>query len=160
MCNLCNIQTLPLTASKPALLLTHGFGANLFHWRRNVPELSKHYNVYAISLLGFGMSDKPLVCYGGALWRDQLCAFIKEVIGCDTVIAGNSLGGYAALAAAASFPEMIKGCVLLNAAGRFDPVDVVMNTVEPNEQAKIISLTDSLMVKAKVSSIKYHQLEK
>jgi pimeloyl-ACP methyl ester carboxylesterase len=134
------------------LSFTTPTGANLFHWRYNIPELAKHYNVYAIDLLGFGQSDKPVISYGGQLWSNQLCAFIKEVIGCDTVITGNSLGGYAALNAAAAFPEMIKGCVLLNAAGRFDSVDVIMNAVTPAEQGKIIALADAFMIKAKVST--------
>lgn len=44
---------------KPALILLHGFGGNADHWRLNTPELSKHYRVYALDLLGYGYSDKP-----------------------------------------------------------------------------------------------------
>eukprot|EP00611_Tribonema_gayanum_P024804 TRINITY_DN5544_c0_g1_i1.p1 TRINITY_DN5544_c0_g1~~TRINITY_DN5544_c0_g1_i1.p1 ORF type:complete len:360 (+),score=115.52 TRINITY_DN5544_c0_g1_i1:148-1227(+) len=134
---------------KPALLLVHGFGASCYHWRYNVPELAKHYDVYAIDMLGFGQSDKPLLDYSAELWRDQVCAFTREIIGKETVVAGNSLGGYTALAAAAQFPELIRGCVLLNAAGRFDsPMDVVKEVALEEEKATL-NLAEKFMGKAK-----------
>ena len=48
-----------LSSEHPALLLIHGFGASTDHWRYNIPELSKYYEVHAIDLLGFGKSAKP-----------------------------------------------------------------------------------------------------
>ena len=42
------------------LVLVHGFGASIGHWRKNIPFLaSGGYRVFAIDLLGFGGSDKP-----------------------------------------------------------------------------------------------------
>ena len=105
---------------KPAILLIHGFGASTDHWRYNIPVLSKSYEVHAIDLLGFGKSSKPgELNYGGPLWRDQVVAYVKERIGKPTVLVGNSLGGYAALAAGSVLGSDAAGVVLLNAAGRF-----------------------------------------
>ena len=104
----------------PALLLVHGFGASTDHWRHNIPVLAERHEVHAIDLLGFGRSAKPAgLPYGGDLWRDQLMAYVAERIGRPTVLAGNSLGGYAALAAGAALGEAAAGVVLLNAAGPF-----------------------------------------
>tara|TARA_Y100001968_G_scaffold309886_1_gene330277 strand:- start:62357 stop:63265 length:909 start_codon:yes stop_codon:yes gene_type:complete len=106
--------------SRPAILLIHGFGASTDHWRYNIPVLSKSYEVHAIDLLGFGRSAKPgELKYGGPLWRDQIISYVNERIQRPTVLVGNSLGGYAALAAGAALAEKAAGVVLLNAAGRF-----------------------------------------
>lgn len=103
----------------PHLFLIHGFGASTDHWRKNIAELSQHYQVWAIDLLGFGRSEKPTLTYTGELWRDQLRDFCQEVIQAPVVIAGNSLGGYGALCFAVDCPEWVQGLILLNCAGPF-----------------------------------------
>ncbi|KGG13625.1 MULTISPECIES: alpha/beta fold hydrolase [Prochlorococcus] len=104
----------------PVLLLVHGFGASTDHWRHNIPALAKSHEVHAIDLLGFGRSAKPSeLDYGGELWKEQVVAYVKERICKPTVIVGNSLGGYAALAAGAALESQSAGVVLLNAAGYF-----------------------------------------
>lgn len=129
--------------SNPALLLIHGFGASAYHWRRNVPNLARDHHVFAIDMLGFGLSDKPVQDYTAEVWRDQALAFVEEVIGKRTAVAGNSLGGFTALYAAADSAaqareegggeDLIAGCVLLNGAGRFRDPDAAP---EPREEDK------------------------
>ena len=110
----------PAQPQGPAILLVHGFGASTDHWRHNIPVLAQRHEVHALDLLGFGRSAKPAeLAYGGALWRDQLAAYVRERIGRPTVLAGKSLGGFAALAAGAALGEQAAGVVLLNAAGPF-----------------------------------------
>eukprot|EP00271_Cylindrocystis_brebissonii_P004039 TRINITY_DN153_c0_g1_i3.p1 TRINITY_DN153_c0_g1~~TRINITY_DN153_c0_g1_i3.p1 ORF type:complete len:434 (+),score=47.48 TRINITY_DN153_c0_g1_i3:163-1464(+) len=106
--------------SKPAILLVHGFGASVYHWRYNIPALSKKFRVYAIDLLGFGWSDKAIVPYNAGLWREQLSDFLREIVKKPAVLVGNSVGGYAVLNTAVAFPELVTGLVLVNAAGSFD----------------------------------------
>ena len=121
------VHQAPTHPEGPAILLVHGFGASTDHWRHNLPVLARSHEVHAIDLLGFGRSAKPEgLPYGGALWRDQLVAYVRQRIGRPTVLVGNSLGGYAALAAGAALshagsagPPLAAGVVLLNAAGPF-----------------------------------------
>jgi pimeloyl-ACP methyl ester carboxylesterase len=116
----CLSRTPAAAPTGPAILLVHGFGASTDHWRFNIPVLAEQYEVHAIDLLGFGRSAKPEgPSYGGALWRDQLVAYVHERIGRPTVLVGNSLGGFAALAAGAALGDQAAGVVLLNAAGPF-----------------------------------------
>jgi pimeloyl-ACP methyl ester carboxylesterase len=110
----------PEQPSGPAVLLVHGFGASTDHWRYNIPVLAQSHEVHALDLLGFGRSAKPAgLAYGGALWRDQLAAYVRQRIGRPTVLVGNSLGGFAALAAGAALQDEAAGVVLINAAGPF-----------------------------------------
>ena len=107
-------------------LLIHGFGASSFHWRRNVnPLAAAGYRVYAIDLIGFGLSSKPVMEYDSRVWREQCACFLREVAGCSSdrraIVAGNSIGGYCALSVAAEYPDLVCGIASLNGAGRFSP---------------------------------------
>lgn len=73
-------RCVPGDLSKPPVVLVHGFGASAYHWRYVVPELAKKYSVYAVDLLGFGLSEKPSVVYNGySIWSEQLRDFTREV---------------------------------------------------------------------------------
>ena len=119
------VTAAPAQSEGPAILLVHGFGASTDHWRHNIPVLAQRHEVHAIDLLGFGRSAKPAdLAYGGALWRDQLSAYVSERIGRPTVLVGNSLGGFSALAAGVSLGKQAAGVALLNAAGPFSDEQV------------------------------------
>jgi pimeloyl-ACP methyl ester carboxylesterase len=100
------------------LLLIHGFGASLGHWRKNIPVLADAgYQVFALDLLGFGGSDKPVLDYTVELWQQQLRDFWQAKIQAPTIWIGNSIGGLLSLMAIANDPEMAAGGVLINCAG-------------------------------------------
>jgi pimeloyl-ACP methyl ester carboxylesterase len=126
--NVYYVQTGESQTQRPPLLLVHGFGASTDHWRKNITELGADFQVFAIDLLGFGRSAKPKLQYSGDLWRDQLHDFISEVIGQKTILAGNSLGGYACLCVASQRPDSAAGVVLLNSAGPFSQPE---NQIQP-----------------------------
>ncbi len=131
-------------SNKPPLLLVHGFGASTDHWRKNISELQEQFQVWAIDLLGFGRSAKPNQEYSGNLWREQLNDFITEVIGQPTVLAGNSLGGYASLCVAAAYPESTAGLILLNSAGPF--TDTETNTEQKSRPNLVGKLMRSILL--------------
>lgn len=63
---------------KPPLLLIHGFGASVYHWRYNIPFLSQKYHVYAVDLLGFGLSDKPILDYNAEVIASYIEYFLSH----------------------------------------------------------------------------------
>lgn len=100
------------------IVLIHGFGASVGHWRKNIPVLaSAGYRVFAIDLLGFGKSAKPLLPYSMELWQELLQDFWTAHIQVPTIFVGNSIGALLALMMLANHPEIAKAGVLLNAAG-------------------------------------------
>jgi pimeloyl-ACP methyl ester carboxylesterase len=101
-----------------SLLLVHGFGASIGHWRKNIGVLAAAgYRVFAIDLLGFGGSDKPALDYSLTLWQEQLQAFWQEKIQSPTVFVGNSIGGLLSLMMMADCPDLTAGGVVINCAG-------------------------------------------
>lgn len=100
------------------LLLIHGFGASIGHWRKNIPVLAEAgYRVFALDLLGFGASDKAPLDYTLELWRSQIKDFWAEHIDEPTIFVGNSIGALLALMLVTNNPEIAAGGVLINCAG-------------------------------------------
>ncbi|CAA3024300.1 Hypothetical predicted protein [Olea europaea subsp. europaea] len=106
----------------PPILLVHGFGAFLEHYRDNVNPIAEAGNrVWAITLLGFGKSEKPSILYTELLWAELLRDFIIEVIGQPVHLVGNSIGGYFVAILARLWPALAKSVVLINSAGEIIP---------------------------------------
>ena len=118
-----------------AVLLIHGFGANVKHWRFNQPVLAQEAPTFAIDLLGFGESDQPRarlkdeqpsqdsIHYCFDLWGRRAADFCRDVIGRPVMLVGNSIGGVVALRAAQLLEETPQaspctGVVLIDCAQR------------------------------------------
>jgi pimeloyl-ACP methyl ester carboxylesterase len=102
------------------VLLIHGFGASIGHWRHTIPALAAGgADVHAIDLLGFGDSAKPrsrladeanepgAVRYCFDLWAEQVVDYISGPMaaagdhGAGPIhLVGNSIGAVVALNAA------------------------------------------------------------
>lgn len=106
----------------PAVLLVHGFGAFLEHYRDNINRIAEGgKRVWAITLLGFGRSEKPNVVYSELMWSILVRDFIIEVVGEPVHVVGNSIGGYFTAIVAGLWPYLAKSAVLLNSAGNIIP---------------------------------------
>lgn len=95
------------------MLLLHGFGASIGHWRFNIPVFAQDRTVYALDLLGFGASEKVSTDYLVTLWVEQVHDFWQTYIRTPMVLVGNSLGSLVSLTAAALYPEMVAGLAML-----------------------------------------------
>lgn len=106
----------------PAVLLVHGFGAFLEHYRDNVDSIVNSRNrVWTITVLGFGKSEKPNIVYTELLWSEMLRDFMIEVVGEPAHCVGNSIGGYFVSLMAFLWPDLVKSVVLVNSAGNVIP---------------------------------------
>ena len=111
------IQYTVMGSGRPLLLL-HGFGASIGHWRQNIPALAAGgYRVFALDLLGFGGSDKPPLNYNLELWQDLVKDFHVSHIQEPSIFVGNSIGALLSLMVVANHPEIAAGAVLINCAG-------------------------------------------
>ena len=96
------------------LILLHGFGASIGHWRHNLEVLSQSHPVYALDMLGFGATEKAMARYNVGLWVEQVYDFSKAFIGEPAVLVGNSIGSLVCVAAAAAHPDMVQGIVMMS----------------------------------------------
>ncbi|RCJ27262.1 alpha/beta hydrolase [Nostoc minutum NIES-26] len=111
------IQYTVMGTGRP-LVLVHGFGASIGHWRKNIPVLANAgYKVFALDLLGFGGSDKAPIDYSVEVWVELLKDFWATHIQEPAVFIGNSIGALLSLIVLAEHPEIAAGGVLINSAG-------------------------------------------
>ncbi len=96
------------------LILLHGFGASIGHWRHNLEVLGEYHTVYALDMLGFGASEKAPANYSIELWVEQVYDFWRTFIRKPVVLVGNSNGSLISLAAAAAHPDMVQGIVMMS----------------------------------------------
>src|SRR5215212_10385654 len=75
------------------LLLVHGVyaGASSFEFRKNFEELSKGFRVYALDLLGCGMSQRPSRRYGTEDVTSQVEDFVRDEIAGSAHLVASSL---------------------------------------------------------------------
>ncbi|MEO0407636.1 MAG: alpha/beta hydrolase [Cyanobacteria bacterium P01_A01_bin.135] len=108
----------PSPQDAPPFLLIHGFDSSVVEFRRLMPLLARHRDVWAIDLLSFGFTERPQdVPYTAASLNAHLYAAWKTLIGQPVVIVGASMGGAAALDLALTHPEVATSLVLLDSAG-------------------------------------------
>ncbi len=109
------LKTNLLRAGKgePVILL-HGLGASSYSWRYTVPELAKHYEVFAPDLPGFGRTDKPwdfdYSVHGLHTW---VLSFMDQMGIKSARFAGNSMGGVLSLWTAMEAPSRVESMALL-----------------------------------------------
>lgn len=101
------------------LLLVHGVyaGASSFEFRKNFEELSKSFRVYALDLLGCGMSERPSRRYGPEDVALQVEDFVREEIGDSAHLVASSLAAALVVPAIVRSPRLFEKLVLICPTG-------------------------------------------
>ena len=100
-----------------AVILLHGIGCYIEMWEKNIDALSQHHRVFAIDLVGFGRSDKPMAPYSFPFLTQFTLDFMKALNIERASLIGNSMGGGICLQIAIQFPDKVDKLVLVNSAG-------------------------------------------
>jgi len=118
------------------VILIHGLGADSRHWAANVDPLSRNFHVFALDMIGYGQSDKPLMRYRVETFADYLHGFLKALKIPRASLVGNSLGGWVALDFTIRHPQMVEKLVLVDAAGLRPEITLKM----PADGARLLSI--------------------
>lgn len=94
----------------PALVLVHGSVVTRKMWLPQLRGLSDAFKVIAPDLPGHGAQAHLPWSFGAAV--DILAQVIRQQAGGKALVAGLSLGGYAAIELAAKYPELVSGLAL------------------------------------------------
>jgi len=94
------------------LVLIMGLRRNVEWWYRQIPALSKHFQVIAFDNRGAGRSDKPVMEYSMRLLADDTAGLMEALDIQDAHILGISMGGYIAQELALNYPAKVKSLVL------------------------------------------------
>jgi pimeloyl-ACP methyl ester carboxylesterase len=132
--------------SQVPVILLHGFGGSIGHWRQNIAELAKYHTVYALDLLGFGASEKPIASYGIGLWVEQVYEFWQTFVQVPAVLVGNSIGSVISLTAAATHPEMARGVVMISLPDTSSSEESIPAAIRPLVRRLKIALTSPLVL--------------
>jgi pimeloyl-ACP methyl ester carboxylesterase len=103
----------------PPLLLVHGVyaGASSYEFRRNFHELAKDFRVYALDLLGCGLSERPRRRYEPEDVAAQVEDFTREEIGGPAHLVASSLSAALIAPAAVRSPRLFKRLILVCPTG-------------------------------------------
>jgi pimeloyl-ACP methyl ester carboxylesterase len=101
----------------PPVVLVHGLGhAAARDWAQVIPGLAASYDVYALDLPGFGLSDKGNHLYSPSNYVRVLDA-LAERLPKPFHLVGHSMGGLVALSYAAAYPDNVRRLVVVDVAG-------------------------------------------
>jgi len=102
------------TGKGPALVLLHTLRTQLDLFEKVVPELAKHFTVYALDYPGHGYSDIPKARYDANFFVDAVEGFLDELDLRDVTLAGVSIGGPLALIIAARRNPRVARVIAIN----------------------------------------------
>ncbi|XP_072549856.1 1-acylglycerol-3-phosphate O-acyltransferase ABHD5 [Salminus brasiliensis] len=104
------------------LVLLHGFGGGLGLWVKNLTALAQTGRpVYALDLLGFGRSSRPLAGSEAQEVEERFVQSLeewREAVGVEhMILLGHNLGGYVSTAYSLKYPHRVKHLVLVEPWG-------------------------------------------
>lgn len=144
--NANGIRTRVLEAGEgDPLLLLHGTGGHIEAYARNIKNLSEHFRVICIDMVGHGYTDKPDRLYGVDFYSDHLLWVIQAFGLRQVYLSGESLGGWVAAWFAAEHPEYVKAMVL-NTPGNVNN--------KPEVMARLKESTVKAVVEASYENVK------
>lgn len=111
-------------SGRPPIVFVHGMGTSAATWKECMRLLADRHEVLAVDLLGHG--ESPVPDDPNEYTRDRALADLDDVLAMldsPAIMVGHSLGGYLALAHAATRPGALLGIVVLNTGPGYRDAD-------------------------------------
>lgn len=110
-------------ASKPMMILIHGYTASVYVWKTTAPMLADEgFRVIAVDLLGYGYSEKPAWFDYSIRSQARMISRFMDRLGIGrAAFVGNSYGGAVSLNLVLDYPERVEKLVLVDAVINDEP---------------------------------------
>ncbi len=96
------------------MLCLHGKWGRGETWSDFISRYRDRYRVVAPDQRGHGLSDKPVARYAAEDFAEDAYRLIEHLDCAPVIVVGHSMGGRAAAFLTALYPNMVKGCVILD----------------------------------------------
>lgn len=119
--HLCDIRGVEinyaeLASDGPPLVLVHGGSSRWQSYSQIIPELAKHWHIFAPDLRGHGKSARTTGHYRLQNYVDDMIGFLQDVVREPACLYGHSLGGIVAVMVAAQSPQGVRALGIGDAA--------------------------------------------
>lgn len=100
----------------PLIVMIHGFPDFWYTWRHQMEALAPNFQVAAIDMRGYNLSDKPkgVENYDMRLLVSDVIAVIKHLGKDKAIIVGHDWGGAVAWQLALNVPQVVEKLIILN----------------------------------------------
>jgi pimeloyl-ACP methyl ester carboxylesterase len=105
------------SADAPAVVMIHGTSSSWEAFCATIESHAKHFNCYALDLVGCGFSDKPDKPYEITVYVEHVRAFMDALGVRKASLIGVSLGAWTAGRFAVTYPERVERMSLLATSG-------------------------------------------
>jgi len=98
----------------PIIVLLHTLRTQLDLFEKVVPQLSRHFTIYALDYPGHGFSDIPEARYDAAFFSEAVEGFLEKLDLREVTLAGVSIGGTIPLIIAARHNPRVARVIAIN----------------------------------------------
>ncbi|MCD2225598.1 2-succinyl-6-hydroxy-2,4-cyclohexadiene-1-carboxylate synthase [Listeria cossartiae] len=124
------------SGNKPVLLMLHGFTGTSETFQDSIAILKEWYNIIAPDLLGHGKTASPAEMMRYSI--EAICADLVEILNQQHIkqcfVLGYSMGGRVATAFAATYPEMVRGLILVSSSPGLAEVDARASRIQADNR--------------------------
>lgn len=99
------------------IIFIHGLGSYSQAWIKNVETLKTNYRCIAIDLPGYGKSSKQPHSGLMTFYAGILNELVHELNLGKVYLAGHSMGGQISITTSLTYPDIVKGLILVDPAG-------------------------------------------
>ncbi len=133
------------------LILVHTVGQSLYTWRNVFEELSRHYRVIAVDLLGHGFSSRPIEFDYTIGEQSMALSLFMEALGIKSAhMVGFSMGGLYVLDLCARYPEKVGRVIVISPGGITQEMPLAVRMIDSSLFGSIASKLYSMKTVRKV----------